>query len=132
MNVDGSCFCGHITYGADVDPNMVGICHCTDCQTNSGTAYGVFVAVVGDSFELQSGELKSYEKIADSGAVRSLNFCPECGTRIYATTVGEGLELFSLRVGTVRQRDQLQPSVQIWCRSAQDWVMDLRQIPKFD
>ncbi len=132
MNVDGSCFCGHITYGANVDPNMVGICHCTDCQSNSGTAYGVFVAVVGGSFELQSGELKSYEKIADSGAVRSLNFCPECGTRIYATTVGEGIDLFSLRVGTVRQRDQLKPSIQIWCRSAQDWVMDLRQIPKID
>ena len=132
MKVDGSCLCGHITYEANVDPNRVGICHCTDCQTNSGTAYGVVVAVVGDSFKLQSGELKSFEKIAESGTVRALNFCPECGTRIYSKTVGEGMDFVGLRVGTVRQRDQLKPSIQFWCRSAQDWVMDLRQIPKFD
>ena len=90
MRIDGNCLCGHVTYEAEVDPESVTICHCTDCQTHSGTAYGVVVGVVDESFRLLSGGLKTYDKIADSGTVRALAFCPECGTRIHAKTVGEG------------------------------------------
>ncbi|MEJ0023213.1 MAG: GFA family protein, partial [Alphaproteobacteria bacterium] len=28
-----------MTYEAEIDPAMVGICHCTDCQMMSGSAY---------------------------------------------------------------------------------------------
>ena len=31
MRVHGSCHCGAITYEADVDPALVGVCSCTDC-----------------------------------------------------------------------------------------------------
>ncbi len=130
MNVDGKCFCGHIEYAAEVDPKSALICHCSDCQNHSGTAYGVVVGIVDEQFRLRSGELKFYEKIADSGNVRVLAFCPECGTRIYARTPGDSSKFFGLRVGTVRQRDQLKPRLQIWCQSAQDWVGDLGAIPQ--
>ncbi|MBC6416724.1 MAG: GFA family protein [Rhodospirillales bacterium] len=33
-------------------------------------------------FQLLSGELKEFEKIAESGRKRQLSFCPHCGTRI--------------------------------------------------
>ncbi len=132
MKIDGNCLCGHVTYEAEIDPERVIICHCTDCQTHSGTAYGVVAGIVGEKFRLLSGTLKTYEKIADSGTVRALTFCPECGTRIHAKTVGEGSSFFGLRVGTVRQRDKLKPSLQAWCQSAQDWVSDLRSIPQID
>jgi hypothetical protein len=42
-------------------------------------------------------------------------------------------ERYNLRVGTIRQRRELRPSSQIWCRSALDWVIELgsvRQIPR--
>ena len=132
MKIDGNCLCGHITYEAEVDPESVTICHCTDCQTHSGAAYGVVVGIVDESFRLLRGDLKTYQKIADSGTVRALAFCPECGTRIHAKTVGEGTSFFGLRLGTVRQRDRLKPRRQLWCRSAQDWVSDLRSIPQID
>lgn len=132
MKVDGNCLCGHVTYEAEIDPEKVIICHCTDCQTNSGTAYGVVVGIVDEKFPLLSGALKIFEKIADSGTLPALAFCPECGTRIHAETVGEGSSFFGLRVGTVRQRDRLKPSLQVWCGSAQDWVGDLRSIPQID
>ena len=118
MKVEGSCFCQSVRYEAVVDPETVAICHCTDCQTHSGAAYGVVVGILEKEFHLLSGELKIYEKVADSGTVRALAFCPDCGTRLYAKTVGEGSTFFGLRVGTVRQRDQLVPKRQIWCQSA--------------
>lgn len=132
MKVDGGCFCGHVTYEAEVDPATTSICHCTDCQTHSATAYGVVVGVVDEQFRLLSGTLKVYDKTADSGAIRALAFCPECGTRIHATTVGEGSPFFGLRLGTVRQRDRFTPKIQVFCRSAQDWVEDLTSVPRFD
>ncbi len=132
MKVDGACFCGNITYEAEVDPATTTICHCTDCQTNSATAYGVVVGVIDRQFRLLSGTLKVFNKTADSGTVRALAFCPECGTRIHATTVGEGSPFFGLRLGTVRQRDRFTPKNQVFCHSAQAWVKDLASIPGFD
>jgi len=120
MKIDGGCLCRHITYQAEVDPDKVAICHCTDCQTNSGTAFGVVVGVTDGQFRLLSGTR------------RALAFCPECGTRIHAQTVGEGSSFFGLRLGTVTQRDQLTPKMQVWSRSAQDWLEELASIPKFE
>ena len=102
------------------------------CQTHSGAAYGVVVGILEEEFHLLSGELKIYKKVADSGTVRALAFCPDCGTRLYAKTVGEGSTFFGLRVGTVRQRDQLAPKRQIWCQSAQGWVHNLQGIPQHE
>ena len=128
MHVDGGCHCGHITYEAEVDPEGVRICHCTDCQTLTGSAYRVTVPARPGTFKLLSGQPKTYLKTAESGNKRLHAFCPECGTPIYATT--PGTQAFGIRVGTTRQRAQLQPKQQGWCRSAQDWVMNLESLPK--
>lgn len=131
MQVDGKCFCGAVTYAAEIDERQVLVCHCTDCQNHSGSAYRVAAAVVAGRFELLSGELKSYEKVADSGSVRSRTFCPECGTNIYACTVGAGTGFFGLRVGTITQRQALTPKVRVWTRSALPWSQDLGNLPEF-
>ncbi len=132
MKIDGRCHCGFIAYRAETDPESAAICHCTDCQTHSATAYGVVAGVVEERFRLRTGTLKFFNKTADSGTIRALAFCPECGTRIYAKTVGEGSTFFGLRVGTIRQREQLTPKVQAFYRSAQAWVADLSAIPTFE
>jgi hypothetical protein len=46
-------------------------------------------------------------------------------TPIYSSTVGEGPKVHVIRVGTARQRDQLFPKVQLWCRSSQRWLSGL-------
>ena len=130
MHIDGRCHCGFITYEADVDPAKVSICHCTDCQTLTGSAYRVTVPAPKDSFRLLTGKPKVYVKTAESGARRAQAFCPECGTHVYSS-VPEDPQVFSIRTGTARQRDRLIPSAQIWCRSAQAWTMNLDLLKKF-
>ena len=129
MKVDGGCYCGNITFTADIDPNGVRICHCTDCQHLTGTAYRVNVTVPKDKITFSGGKAKTYTKTAESGTKRAHAFCPECGTGVYSTPVGEVTQ-YGLRVGTIRQRKELKPSKQQWCRSALDWVTDLRAIPQ--
>ncbi|MCR9110683.1 MAG: GFA family protein [Rhodobacteraceae bacterium] len=130
MDVDGECLCGAIAYKAVVDPERCAICHCQNCQVNSGTAFGWVVHIRDGQFELTRGSLKIFEAIAESGRRRCLSFCGNCGTRIYAQTPEQPDAFFGLRVGTVRQRQLLAPRQQVWCRSAQDWAFDLLAIPR--
>ena len=130
MRITGGCFCKKIRYNAIIDPKTVTICHCTDCQINSGTAYGVVVGVVKEEFVLEAGDLTYFEKIADSGARRTLAFCSSCGTRIFAKPADNKPGRFGIRVGTVDQRDTLIPKQQAWWQSAQSWTADIRDLPK--
>jgi len=124
MKVDGGCHCGFVKFEAEIDPATVALCHCTDCQTLSGSAYRTNVRTVDRGFRLLAGEPTIYVKTAESGTRRAHAFCPRCGTPIYATSVTEP-RIHGIRVGSLRQRAELKPQAMGWCRSAQDWVMDL-------
>jgi hypothetical protein len=132
MKIDGGCHCGNITYEAEVDPEKAAICHCTDCQSLSGAAFRTVVISLLDAFTLLSGDPKMYAKTGDSGAKRIQAFCSDCGSQIYATSVGDGPKIYGIRLGTVRQRDELPPKRQFWHRSAQKWLADLGAIPSID
>jgi hypothetical protein len=130
MKVDGACHCGFIHVEAEVDPEKVSICHCTDCQTISGSAFRISIPVPGNAFRM-TGEPAIYVKTAESGNRRAQAFCPKCGTPIYSTTPGDGpKESYMLRAGILRQRDRLNPKQQIWARSARPWVANLADLPK--
>jgi hypothetical protein len=122
MNIDGNCHCGAIRYEAEVDPSTVVICHCTDCQMLSGSAFRTVVPTKAGTFRLLQGAPKVYVKTADSGNKREQTFCSDCGTPIYSGPVGDGAKVVSLRVGTIRQRNHLIPMDQYWFRSAQTWL----------
>jgi hypothetical protein len=128
MKVEGSCHCGQLSFEAEVDPNAVRICHCTDCQMLTGAAYRVNVPAPAASFILRSGTPKIYIKTAENGNQRAHGFCADCGTQIYSADVREP-RAYSLRVGTLKQRAELRPTRQIWYRSALPWVTDLRDVP---
>ncbi len=129
MKVTGSCHCGRITFDAELDPAHVSVCHCTDCQTLSGSPYRVSVRVPVESFHLRSGQPKVYIKTAESGAKRAQAFCAECGTPIHASDPVNP-EAYSVRVGCLDQRASLPPQRQIWCRSALPWSEDLSSLPR--
>jgi hypothetical protein len=69
MKVDGSCHCGSVRYEAEVDPARVTICHCTDCQALTGSAYRVCVPVQREDFVPRAGAPTVYVKTAETGHV---------------------------------------------------------------
>ncbi len=129
MKIDGACHCGAITFEAEVKPETVTICHCSDCQTMTGTAYRVSVPAPASTFRFTRGEPAVYVKMADSGKARAQGFCATCGTPVYSADV-EAPQIYMLRWGMIRQRDQLKPVRQIWCQSAQDWAYDIGGLEK--
>ena len=127
MKITGGCHCGAITYEAEVDADRVTICHCTDCQTLSGSAFRVVVPAKAGGLRLLTGEPKIYMKTAQSGRKRTQVFCPNCGTPLYSGDVTNS-QSFSIRVGTAQQRAELLPKRQVWRRSALGWTMHIEPI----
>jgi hypothetical protein len=129
MKIDGGCHCGAIRYEAEIDPEKVGICNCQDCQQLSASAFRTIVLVESENFHILSGRPKVYVKTADSGNEREQTFCETCGSALYSTSVGEDPKIYSIRVGTARQRAEMTPRFQIWTRSALPWLKDIAGIP---
>ena len=127
MRVDGGCHCGRFHYEADIDPERVGICHCTDCQTLTGSAFRVTVQAPAERFTISGGEPSIYIKTADSGNKRAHAFCPDCGSPLYAAAL-ENTPTYSLRLGALNQRALLTPRRQIWCDRALPWVGEITAI----
>lgn len=132
MRIDGACQCGRVTYEADIEPEAVSICHCTDCQRLTGTAYRVSVSTPRERFRITAGDPRLYVKIADSGLKRLQFFCGNCGSPICTTGEGEEDSYVGIRLGTINQRRELTPRKQVWCSSALPWSQDLRALPRRD
>lgn len=133
MKIDGACSCGNITIQGEADPATTSICHCTDCQSATGTAFRVSIPVSGATFRMTGQPTIYIKTTAESGNPRAQAFCPKCGSPVYSTTPGEGPQAsYLVRVGILNQRDRLAPKRQIWWRSARDWVTGLDGIRKVE
>jgi len=133
MHVDGRCHCGRVTYEADVDPNAVSVCHCTDCQVLSGSPWRASIPAPAESFRFTSGSSppRIYVKTAESGRPRAQAFCGDCGTPIYSAD-DVNPSTYRLRLGSIVQRAQLKPNQRIWSRSALPWSQDIKDLRTFE
>jgi len=131
MKIDGACHCGAIRYEAEIDPAKVMICHCTDCQTLSGSVFRTVAPAAAKDFRLLKGSPRIYMKNAESGNKRQQAFCGDCGTPIYSAAEKD-TPVYSLRVGSIRQREQLVPKEQAWRRSALKWLPEFPGTRQFE
>ncbi len=132
MKINGACHCGAITYEVEIDPERYGICHCTDCQTLSASAFRTVALVAGNSFWITRGVPKEYVKTAQSGNRRVQAFCGDCGSGLYASDPGDNPAQYNIRAGTIAQRYDLIPRFEVWQHSALPWVPENPTTKKFD
>ena len=117
----GGCQFGVISYELLGPPITLYRCHCTDCQTGAGSAFGMSMWVKQDNFKLTSGVLKSFVRTADSNAKIESFLCGSCGVRIYAKAAALDSEHIVLKPGTLQDTNDLRPSADIWVESKQEW-----------
>jgi hypothetical protein len=129
MRIDGQCHCGAVSYEAEIDPEQVSICHCTDCQMLTGSPYRATAVCAAEQVRLTAGAPKQYGKRGDNGRIRFQHFCGDCGSPLFTSGEDGGPDDWGIRWGSIRQRAELTPRRQVWCRSAAPWINDLKALP---
>ena len=111
----GGCLCGQVRYSASAEPAVVVVCHCKDCQKQSGTAFSVEVGVSKSSISIQ-GQLKTFHDTGDSGQPVERKFCPDCGSPIISD-IAIMPELSFIKAHTLDDTSWLDPKMHIYCDS---------------
>ena len=89
---DGGCLCGKSRFRVEGRPVRVGICHCRYCQLRTGSAFSVSVYFARERVTRLSGTMQHFSQVSQSGNVRDIERCAECGTSIYWTIAGDAWE----------------------------------------
>ncbi len=130
----GGCQCGSIRYRLTGPSKMLYACHCSDCQKQSASAFGLSLMMAPGEVEFTRGEkkLKTWDTRGDDGEIKCCAFCPDCGTRIYHGS-DKADEDISIKAGSLDDTSWLNPIAHIWLRSAQPWIeVDCEQVRCFD
>jgi hypothetical protein len=119
--ITGRCLCGAVTYSADAEPVVQAVCHCTDCQRQTGNPFSVIVAVPRAAFNVEGGTLASFVTTGeDHGGDTERNFCSACGSPLFSVAA-VAPELAFIKAGSLDDASWLEPAVEAWTRSAQPW-----------
>ncbi len=79
MQIDGTCHCGAASFTAEIDPSRVMLCHCTDCQVMTGSAFRAIVLAPIETFVVR-GQTKSTWPVRRSGLLSALRAECHAGT----------------------------------------------------
>lgn len=127
QSLSGQCLCGALKYVAKA-PLLSLICHCKNCQRQSGSAFSIVMLVHAANVRYD-GQLAAYLDDGDSGARVERLFCPTCGSAI-ASRCNILPNIDFIKCGTLDDTASIKPVAQIYCKSAQSWV-DLAVANKF-
>ena len=126
----GGCLCGAVRYASAGEPLFSLLCHCRDCQHQSGSADVAAMRVPATGFRITKGEPKLYVSSSDAGNRVTRAFCPECGCPLFIR-VSARLEIVGLRVGSLDDPSEFRPEADIFVKSAQPWDHMDRDLPKY-
>lgn len=119
--IKGSCLCGQVSYKTtETEPTMMAVCHCSDCQKQTGTAFSVNVLVPTKTMTFEGDSLKQYVMNGASGQPVKRNFCGNCGSPLSTELEAFG-DLSAVKAGTLDDSSWVKPGVQIWCDTSQPW-----------
>jgi hypothetical protein len=130
--LDGRCLCGAITYSCDAEPVFTAVCHCKDCQRQTGTAFSIVVGVPVDALEIKGDSLATFCTLGeDHGQEVARRFCSNCGSPV-VSAMAANPGVMVLKAGTLDDTSWLAPQLEVWGRSAQPWVGPPDNRPRLD
>jgi len=118
---EGQCQCGDVRYRVSGTAATLFACHCTECQRQSASAFGMALWIKAADIELLSGEPKEWIRITPGGKRMACRFCPTCGTRLFHQMLGQA-GIVSIKPGTLDNTKGLAPVAHIWTASRQSWI----------
>jgi len=115
----GSCSCGEVKVAVRGEPVRTGICHCTDCRRESGSAFTFYAVWPASEFETK-GETRDF---------RGRSFCPKCGSRLFSANDQEA----EIKLGILSDAPTpLKPTYEVWVKRREAWLAPIAGADQFD
>lgn len=131
-HLTGRCLCGSVTYTADAEPVVQAVCHCTDCQRQTGGPFSVIVGVPRDALVVEGETIGSFTTIGeDHGGETQRSFCTACGSPLFSIAA-VAPQLAFVKAGSLDDASWVRPAVEAWTRSAQPWSPAFEQTAKLE
>lgn len=113
----GQCLCGNVTYTAESDPLVTAICHCHNCQRQTGSTYSLVVAVPRASVKIGGATLAMFDTTTETtGTPSHRQFCSNCGSPLM-TLADAAPDLAFIKAGTLDDNVGLTPTLEVHCAS---------------
>ncbi|UVC12482.1 GFA family protein (plasmid) [Rhizobium sp. TH2] len=107
--ITGSCRCAQVQITVRGEPKRIGICHCTDCRQESGSAFTFFGVWPAAKFE----------HLGETAGFRGRQFCPTCGSRLFSADDGEA----EIKLGILAEAPtKLTPTYELWIKRRERWL----------
>jgi len=115
----GGCQCGAVRYRVTAWPRTLYCCHCSECQRQSSSAFGMSMRVDRAAVDVDWQAMAS--RVRDAGKPNEVqgHFCRDCGVRILHDRPGD--DTVTIKAGTLDDTSWLRPVGHIWTASAQPW-----------
>lgn len=126
----GQCLCGDVKYTIFSAPVRMGQCHCDHCRRLTGTGHSSNAFFAKDAVRIE-GETSRYDSIADTGAVITRHFCPNCGSRLFGTS-NVNTNIISVSAGTLDDSSWFKPNAIVYNKRKPTWDFMDESIPAFE
>jgi hypothetical protein len=117
----GQCHCGTCRFEVHDEPQTCYACHCSSCQTSTGSIASINVWFKKSDITLVSGatEVAAYQH--NSNLLKRY-YCANCATTLWYQGISNQ-DMFSIQGGTLSI--QFEPVAHLWVSSALPWVKQL-------
>ena len=118
---EGGCSCGQVRYRLTTGPMFVNCCHCTQCQKQSASAFGLAVPVPREVLSVD-GPTSYWSRSTYSGGRTDCHFCTECGTRVFHARAG-GTGFVTVKASAFDDTADLEPRAHLWVSMKLPWTL---------
>ncbi len=130
MSRRGQCLCGAVKIETSAKQCGLDICHCKNCQLQTGGPFAAFLALPLGELTL-SGPLRCFDDNRTvSGNVVERFFCESCGSPCYVR-VQRAPKIAYVFSGLFDETDDLSPKGHGWTSQKQQWVQVREDEPQF-
>lgn len=130
ISVPGRCRCGRVRFVLREEPIAFYLCHCTDCQAESGSAFGQTMHVRREAIDAVEGPVREHAMEGPGGQRFVLCHCANCLTVLWGGRP-DVPQVVGVNAGSLEDAAGLEPYGNMWTRSARPWVR-LAPGPRFE
>lgn len=125
----GGCACGAIRFNVTAPLLGVGVCHCADCQKESGGGPNYVGLAPMSGFEVTKGKEKVFHSKGDSGAQIGRAFCADCGSPLWSIPADQ--PFLPVKLGALDENSDLMADMHLYTDSAPKWHLMHDGVPTF-